>query len=82
MKLRGPLLAAAVMAAVAVPAVANQCPADIQKIDAALAGAQLSQEETAEVRRLRDEGQKLHEAGKHEEAVATLARAKQMLGVM
>jgi hypothetical protein len=82
MKLRITVLAAAFAAAVSAPAFANQCPTDIKKIDAALAGAKLSQEQMAEVKRLRDEGQRLHNEGKHQESMATLAKAKTMLGVM
>ena len=82
MKLRITVLAAAFAAVVSAPALANQCPADIKKIDAAMAGAKLSQEQIAEVSRLRDEGQQLHSEGKHQESMATLAKAKAMLGVM
>jgi hypothetical protein len=74
-------LAAILVAALAPLASANQCPADIKKIDAAMAGAQLGQEQMAEVKRLRDEGQQLHEQGNHSASMATLARAKEMLGV-
>ena len=82
MKLRVTLLTTAFAIAVAVPALANQCPSDIKKIDAAMANANLSQEQMGEVKRLRDEGQRLHEQGDHQRSMATLATAKQMLGVM
>ena len=82
MKLRITVLAAAFAAAVSAPALANQCPTDIKKIDAAMAGAKLSQEQITEVSRLRDEGQRLHSEGKHQESMATLAKAKALLGVM
>jgi hypothetical protein len=82
MKLRITVLAAAFAAAVSAPALANQCPADIKKIDAAMAGAKLSQEQITEVSRLRDEGQRLHSEGKHQESMAALAKAKALLGVM
>jgi hypothetical protein len=67
---------------VTAPALANQCPSDIKKIDAAMASASLSQEQMGEVKRLRDEGQRLHEQGNHQQSMDTLAKAKQMLGVM
>jgi hypothetical protein len=35
----------------------------------------------AEVKKLRAEGEKLHKAGKHSEAMATLGKAKKMLGI-
>jgi hypothetical protein len=66
----------------AAPALANQCPSDIKKIDAAMAKASLSQEQMGEVKQLRDEGQRLHEQGNHQQSMDTLAKAKQMLGVL
>jgi len=66
----------------AVPAFAFQCPTDIAAIDAALAaGTDLSDEQIAQVEALRDEGQKLHDAGDHQASVDTLAKAKDMLGM-
>ena len=82
MKLRITFLAVAFAIAVTAPALANQCPSDIKKIDAAMASASLSQEQMGEVKRLRDEGQRLHEQGNHQQSMDTLAKAKQMLGVM
>jgi hypothetical protein len=79
MKLYATLLAASLVAAVSAPALANQCPSDIKKIDAALESSNLNQEQKAEVMRLRDEGQQLHEQGNHQQSMDTLARAKQML---
>ena len=58
-----------------------QCPVHIKKIDAAMAGASLSQEQMAEVHRLRDEGQKLHSEGKHQASMEALAKAEKMLGL-
>ncbi len=80
MKLHAMLLAASLVVAVSAPALANQCPSDIKKIDAALESSNLNQEQKAEVMRLRDEGQRLHEEGNHQQSMDTLARAKQMLG--
>ncbi len=81
MKLYATLLAASLVAILSAPVSASQCPSDIKKIDAAMAGASLSQEQKAEVMRLRDEGQRLHEQGNHQQSMDTLARAKQMLGM-
>jgi len=64
-------------------AMAGQCPTMIKAIDAALASnTQLSQAQKDETMALRDEGEKLHKAGKHAESVATLAKAKAILGIM
>ena len=80
--MRQTLAAAAILAALATPAFAMHCPADMAKIDAALAqNPQLSVEQLAEVKRLRAEGQTLHEAGQHQESVDTLAKAMEILGI-
>lgn len=76
------LVMAAALGLVALPASASQCPTDMRKIDAALAqNTQLSEADMAKVRQLREEGEKLHEAGDHAASVETLAEAKQLLGV-
>ena len=63
-------------------AFAFHCPADMKKIDEALAkNPQLSAEQMAEVKKLRAEGEALHNAGKHQESVDTLAKAMKILGV-
>jgi hypothetical protein len=82
MRPRIAFLAVASMAAFSAPAFARECPTHVKKIDAALASANLSQEQKAEVMRLRDDGQKLHGEGKHEESMETLGRAEKMLGIM
>lgn len=77
------LIPAAVLAfALTGPAFAFQCPTDIAKIDAALESADLSEAEKAQVTELRDEGERLHQAGDHQQSVDTLAQAKEILGVM
>lgn len=63
-------------------AFAFHCPVDMKKIDAALADKpQLSAEKMAEVKKLRAEGEALHKAEKHQESVATLAKAMVILGI-
>ncbi|MGD9535731.1 MAG: hypothetical protein AB7P52_03060 [Alphaproteobacteria bacterium] len=74
-------LAAVVGVLVAAPAFAFQCPMDMKKIDEALNTAQLSEADRAEVTKLRAEGEAFHQAGKHDESVATLAKAKALLGI-
>ncbi len=64
-----------------VPAYAFQCPADMATIDAALqAGINLSTAQLAEVKRLREEGERLHKAGNHGESVKVLGEARDILG--
>ena len=76
-----PLVAAALLA-VSGAALARHCPADMAKIDAALAkNPTLSAAEMAEVKKLRAEGEALHKAGKHPDSEATLAKAMKILKV-
>ncbi|MGL4352846.1 MAG: hypothetical protein ACRCTP_02685 [Aeromonas popoffii] len=61
-------------------ALAFHCPADMKKIDDALAaGPALSAEQLAEVKQLRAEGETLHNAGKHQASVDALAKALALL---
>lgn len=76
------LLAAAVAVAMTGTALANQCPKLMAEIDAALAAnPQISAEQKAEVLKLRGEGEAQHAAGQHDDSVATLAKAKAILGL-
>ena len=80
MKLRS--LIAAVMFAMAGSAFAMHCPMDMKKIDEALAKKpSLSADKLAEVKKLRAEGEKLHNSGKHQESVDTLGKAMAILGI-
>ncbi len=73
-------LAGCLALAMMMPAMAFQCPADIAKIDAALAANQsLDPNIRNVIQTLRDTGGRLHRAGKHQDSVRTLAGAKQML---
>ena len=73
-------LAGYMVLAVMMPAMAFQCPTDIAKIDAALAANQsLDPNIRNVIQTLRDTGERLHKAGKHQDSVRTLAGAKQML---
>ena len=76
-----PIVAAAALLA-STTALAFHCPADMKKIDEALAkGPKLSAEQMAEVKKLRADGEASHKAGKHQESVDTLAKAMKILGV-
>jgi hypothetical protein len=77
------ILAAALSLAFATPALAFHCPKDMAEIDAALAKSPgLSAGQLSEVKKLRADGEILHKAGKHQESVDALAKAKKMLGMM
>ena len=74
--------AAVLCLAVAAPAFANSCPKDMAAIDEALAkNPQLSEADMAEVKRLRAEGEELHNAGKHAESEEALHEAAELLGI-
>jgi hypothetical protein len=81
MKIRT-LFAAAALAVASSAALAMHCPADMKAIDEALAKKPtLAAADMAEVTKLRAEGEALHKAGKHQESVDTLARARKILGI-
>jgi len=63
-------------------AFAMHCPKDMKAIDDALAKSpKLSATQMEEVKKHRAEGEALHKAGKHQESVDTLAKAKKILGI-
>lgn len=63
-------------------ALASSCPLEVKKIDEALGkNTTLSAEQKAEVKKLRDEGEKLHNEGKHDASMETLGKAKKLLGI-
>ena len=70
------------LAFVSATAFAFHCPADMKKIDEALAkNPQLSADDLAAVKKQRAEGEELHKAGKHQESVDTLAKAMKTLKI-
>ena len=72
----------ALSALLSAPVFAGQCPADMSKIDEALAaGPQISDEDLAMVKELRAQGEEQHSGGQHAESVETLAKAKALLGI-
>jgi hypothetical protein len=63
-------------------ALAFHCPADMRKIDEAMAkNPKLTPEQAAEVKKYRADGEALHKAGRHQESVDTLAKAMKMLNI-
>lgn len=63
-------------------ALAFHCPADMKKIDEAMAKKpQLTEAEMKDVKKFREEGEALHKAGKHQESVDTLAKAMKILKI-
>ncbi len=73
------ILAAALAAFVATPALAGHCPADVKAIDAGLAKMSLSAAKMSEIKALRNKGNAQHKAGQHKQSTNTLAKAMRML---
>jgi hypothetical protein len=81
MKLQSAILAVG-LALASGAAFAFHCPADMKKIDDALAAnPKLTAAQMTEVKKQRADGEALHKAGKHQESVDTLAKAMKTLGV-
>ena len=81
MKIQIVTIAAAAMLA-AGSAYAFHCPADMAKIDAALAkNPKLTPAQLDEVKKQRADGEALHKAGKHQESVDTLSKAMKTLSI-
>jgi len=81
MKIRFAALFGALMLASA-SAFAFHCPAEMKKIDAALAkNPKLSAQQLTDVKKFRAEGETLHKAGKHQESLDALAKAEKILGI-
>ena len=63
-------------------AFAFHCPAEMKKIDDALAkDPKLTAAQMDEVKKYRAEGEALHKAGKHQESLDTLGKAEKILGI-
>ena len=73
---------ATALAVASTTAFAAHCPMDMRKIDTALSSnPKLSADQLAQVKQLREEGEALHKAGKHQESVEALGKAMAILGV-
>ena len=82
MKTRKRLVAGALAALLSSAAFAFHCPQEMKKIDDALAkNPPLSQQQLAEVKEYRINGEVYHKAGEHQKALDTLEKAKQILGI-
>ena len=76
------LVVASTLALASSVALAFHCPADMKKIDDAMAkDPKLTAAQMTEVKKLRADGEALHKSGKHQESVDTLAKAMKILGV-
>lgn len=62
-------------------AFAHNCPNEMKAIDAKMSMSRLPAVDVAKVKSLREEGEKHHNAGKHDESMKVLGEAKKILGV-
>ena len=62
-------------------AFAHNCPNEMKAIDAKMTSTKLSEADLAKVKTLREDGEKFHKAGKHDESMKSLGEAKKMLGM-
>lgn len=72
---------AAVLSLTGSYALASSCPKEMKAIDAALPNAKISAAQMDEVKKLRAEGEAAHKAGNHAESMASLGKAKSILGI-
>lgn len=75
------ILIAASLGLASTSAFSFSCPKEMKAIDAALPAAKISAAQMDSVKKYRAEGEALHKAGKHQESVDTLAKAKKILGI-
>ena len=73
------LIAVAIVVAFSAPAFAFYCPLDVKAIDAAFGNVKLTAKQGAEAVKLRNQGEALHKAGKHKDAVIALAKSMRIL---
>ena len=75
------ILAAALVAALATPALAMKCPTIMKKIDEAMATTQVDAATKTKVMALYETGKTAHAAGDHATAEADLNEALKLLGM-
>jgi len=75
------VIAAALIAALATPALANQCPKLMKKVDEAMATTQVDEATKTEVMALYEKGKAEHASGDHAASEADLNAALKLLGM-
>ena len=81
MKFRS-IVAAVALALVSSTAFAFNCPKHMKAIDEAMGkNPTLTSAQTADVKKYRAEGEKLHKEGKHADSLETLSKAEKILGI-
>lgn len=75
------VLAFAVLAVTAVPALSNQCEVEVKKIEAALASKDISGDERAQLEDMKKQAAQLCAAGNTQESLDVSSEAKAMLNI-
>lgn len=77
------LIVPMLLAALAAPAWANQCPRDIAALDDMLRqhGSMLSADQASQVKALRDKAERAHSSGDHDEAMQVVQQARAAMGM-
>lgn len=75
------ILAAAMIAVLATPALAKQCPSLMKKVDEAMATTQADEATKTKVMALYEKGKTEHAAGEHAASEADLNEALKLLGM-
>jgi len=75
------ITAAAVLVALAAPAFAGDCPNQLTMVEDMLSKATLDDAAKKKIQDHIDQAKAEHEAGKHEESLATLKDASQLVGM-
>ena len=65
----------------ATPALANHCPMDMKKIEAAMKTTMVDEATKMKVMELYNKGKAEHEAGDHQASMKDLAEAMKLLGI-
>lgn len=75
------IAAAAILAALAGPALANDCPNQLKMVEDMLSKSTLDDAAKKKIQDHIDQAKAEHEAGKHDESLATLKDASKLLGM-
>ena len=75
------IITAALIAALATPALAKQCPSLMKKVDEAMATTQVDEATKTKVMALYEKGKTEHAAGEHAASEADLNEALKLLGM-
>ena len=75
------VIAVALLAFLAGPAIAGQCPLLVKQLNEAVAKMKADDPKVVKAKPMIAEAQKLHEAGKHADAIKSAEEAAKVLGV-